>query len=100
MYCNKCGELINDEAVICPKCGCSTGKAVKSEDASSWGYALLGFLVPIAGLIMYLMWKTEYPLRAKSAGKGALISVIISVVVWLIYAIFLGSLLGSMTYYY
>ena len=24
MYCSKCGEIIDDEAVICPKCGCKT----------------------------------------------------------------------------
>ena len=25
MFCTKCGESINDDAVICPKCGCATG---------------------------------------------------------------------------
>ena len=29
MFCKKCGEEINDEAVICPKCGCETG--IKTE---------------------------------------------------------------------
>ena len=24
-YCSKCGNELLDEAVICPKCGCSTG---------------------------------------------------------------------------
>lgn len=24
MYCSKCGEIIDDEAVVCPKCGCKT----------------------------------------------------------------------------
>lgn len=24
MFCYKCGAEINDEAIICPKCGCST----------------------------------------------------------------------------
>ncbi len=26
MYCSKCGNEIMEEAVICPKCGCATGK--------------------------------------------------------------------------
>ena len=26
MYCTKCGKEIMDEAVICPNCGCPTGK--------------------------------------------------------------------------
>ena len=25
MYCRKCGAEIDDEAIICPKCGCATG---------------------------------------------------------------------------
>ena len=29
MFCKKCGEKINNEAVICPKCGCETG--IKTE---------------------------------------------------------------------
>lgn len=32
MYCSKCGAEINDEAVICPKCGCETGYKKKSVD--------------------------------------------------------------------
>ena len=49
-------------------------------DAPSGGYAVLGFFIPIVGLILYLVWKDETPLRAKSAGKGALIGVITGVV--------------------
>ena len=99
MFCKNCGKEINDNAVICPSCGCATGQAghiVKADDASSIGYALLGFFVPLVGLILYLMWKTEYPLRAKSAGKGALISVIVSVVFWLFYILFLVVLVGEL----
>ena len=96
MYCKKCGELINDEAVVCPKCGCSTERKVKEEDAPSFGYAFLGFLIPIVGLILFLTWKNDYPLRAKSAGKGALTSVIVSVVFTIIYGALVGSMLGSM----
>ncbi len=103
MYCKTCGKEINDNAVICPNCGCETGKVQqtqKAEDAPSFGYGLLGFLIPIVGLIMFLVWKNDYPLRAKSVGKGALISVIISVVFSIIYGIIVGAALGSMSYYY
>lgn len=80
MYCKTCGELINDKAVVCPKCGCTTGKTM---DHSSFGYAFLGFLIPILGFILFAVWHNNYPLRAKSAGKGALISVIINVLLLL-----------------
>ena len=37
----------------------------------------LGFFIPIVGLILYLVWKDQTPLKAKSAGKGALIGAIV-----------------------
>ena len=49
-------------------------------DAPSGGYAVLGFFIPVVGLILYLVWKDQTPLRAGSAGKGALIGVIVGVV--------------------
>lgn len=86
-----------DEAVICPKCGCDQAdksKAVVS-DSSSFGWGMLGFCVPIAGLILYLVWKADTPLKAKSAGMGALVSVISSVVIYIIYAIIISIGLSS-----
>lgn len=96
-YCSKCGKEIMDEAVVCPNCGCSLEetKAQNSTDSSSAGWAFLGFCIPIVGLILYLVWKDSMPLRAKSAGKGALISVIILVIIYAIYAVILGILIGN-----
>lgn len=56
-------------------------------DIPSFGYAVLGFFVPMAGLILYLVWREETPLRAKSAGKGALVGVIVWVGLSVIMAI-------------
>ena len=61
-----------------------------TNDASSAGFAVLSFFIPLLGLILYLIWKDEYPLKAKSCGKGALISVIVSVVVTLFYVIIIA----------
>lgn len=55
--------------------------AVK-ENAFAWG--VLGYFIPIAGLILYFIWKTEYPERSKAAGTGALISIIVNFVLGLI----------------
>lgn len=98
-FCSKCGKEIMDEAVICPECGCSqeAPKPVQSAaDSSSFGWALLGFCIPLVGLILYLVWKDSTPLKAKSAGKGALVSVIVSVVIYIIYAVIIGAMIGSM----
>ena len=62
-------------------------------DASSFGYAMLGFFVPIAGLTLYLVWHDTLPLRAKSAGKGALAAVIFNIALVAIYAVVVVMLL-------
>lgn len=64
-------------------------------DTGSAGWAVLGFFFPIVGLILYLVWNTTRPRDAKQAGKGALIGVIVEVALGLLYAIFVGVLVGS-----
>ncbi|MCL2315486.1 MAG: hypothetical protein FWC46_00155 [Actinomycetia bacterium] len=49
--------------------------AYAQPDASSFGFAALGFFVPLVGLILWLVWRDQTPLKAKSAGTGALIGV-------------------------
>ena len=74
-YCQKCGKELVDEAVICIGCGCAVAKdniSNQSNDAPDTGYAIVGFLIPIIGLILYLIKKDTMPLKAASAGKGAL----------------------------
>lgn len=95
-YCSKCGKEIMDDAMICPGCGCSQeNKALQNQaDSNSYGWALLGFCIPVVGLILYLVWKENTPLKAKAAGKGALVSVIVSVIFYVIYAIILGAAIG------
>lgn len=66
------------------------------QDTGSFGWAVLGFFVPLVGLILYLVWKNEKPLTARRAGKGALISVIVSVVLMVIWMILMFVLVGSM----
>lgn len=46
-------------------------------DAPNAGWGVLGFFFPLIGLILFLVWKDEYPNRSKMCGKGALISVIV-----------------------
>ncbi|MBQ6586287.1 MAG: hypothetical protein IJH83_05715 [Coriobacteriales bacterium] len=46
----------------------------------SIGWALLGFLAPLVGLILFLVWEKERPADGKSAGIGALAGTIASLV--------------------
>ncbi len=55
-----------------------------TDDAPSIGFGILGFLFPLIGLILYLVWKDTTPLKAKSCGKGALIGFIFSIITGII----------------
>ncbi len=50
------------------------------QDSGSAGWGVLGFFFPLVGLILFLVWKDTKPRCAKSAGIGALVGVIVSVV--------------------
>lgn len=54
-----------------------------------WG--LLGCCVPIAGLILFLVWKDQKPKTAKAAGIGALVSVILAVVYYIVVFVIIGA---------
>ena len=100
MFCSKCGKEVNDEAVVCVHCGCAlgsrNGSIVNPNDAPSTGFAVLGFLIPLVGLILYLVNKDTSPLKAKSAGKGALAGLIVSLAFLIIYGVFFGSIVAGM----
>ena len=79
-YCTHCGSPIDEEAIVCIHCGHSVGDIKKSADSDSVGWGILGFLLPLVGFILWLVWKDEYPKKAKSVGIGALVSVILGAV--------------------
>lgn len=101
MFCFNCGKEIDDKAVICVHCGCPMDKKPREHDAPSMGFAVLGFLVPMVGLILYLIYNDTCPLRARSAGKGALIgfiaSIVLTVLIVILYVIGFGFMINAMT---
>lgn len=76
-----------------------TAPANNPLDTGSIGWAVLGFFVPLVGLILFLVWKTDKPLSAKKAGIGALVSVILGVVFYILMMI-LGVVMMSSGYGY
>lgn len=87
MFCSNCGAPdLDDKAVVCPKCGVQIRPLVhqSKDDEGSIGWYILGFLIPIVGLVLYLIWKDEKPITAKQLGIGALISVCIGAVLYLV----------------
>ncbi len=64
------------------------------EEGSYW-WGILGFFIPLAGLILFLVWRTSYPKSSKGAGIGALAAVIIRLLVWTI-ILFIGVMTSYM----
>lgn len=50
------------------------------QKGSNW-WSVLGFFIPLVGLILFLVWKTTNPKSAKAAGIGALVSVIVNLLI-------------------
>ncbi len=103
-YCTKCGKEIDEGAAFCPSCGSPqnggynqqpyhpsqndpyTAPRYQSQappvdyDSGSFGWFILGFFIPLVGLILFLVWIGNKPKSAKMAGLGALINVILTVI--------------------
>ena len=82
-FCRKCGAEIDDEAVICPKCGVaqqtsntSNGGEVSGSARNTSAIAGIGiFLMPI-GWIMYASMDKDSP-KAKDLFVGNIIGTVI-----------------------
>lgn len=114
VYCRNCGAQIHETAVKCPKCGAEQQAALVyqatpvnqampvsqavpvKKDSGSFGWLVLGFLVPVMGLLLFLLWHDSEPKNARMAGLGALISTILSVVAVLVYVLFVFVMVGAM----
>ncbi|MCL2655708.1 MAG: hypothetical protein FWD65_08505 [Coriobacteriia bacterium] len=112
--CIQCGVSIDFNAPFCSQCGAKQPELTTTELASvitqvqqqstakksvdlerSFGFAFLGFVIPLVGLILYAVWFRDRPGPAKSAGTGALVGVAISVVAGIIYFIVIASITRS-----
>lgn len=89
MYCKKCGEEINDEAVICPKCGCETDakqtqKTVEIDEEKTGVGIACGLFLGLIGLIIGLCLYKEGTIARKTFLKAWTISFIVTMAVCLL----------------
>ena len=85
-YCSHCGKEIVDEAVVCPGCGCGVAGGVKANpatDVPNMGLNIISFLIPIVGLILYILYHENAPTKAKEIGKWALIGFVLEIVLFM-----------------
>ncbi|MBR5247241.1 MAG: hypothetical protein IKV25_07725 [Clostridia bacterium] len=90
-YCTRCGNPCDPKAVICVRCGTPFGntytKIPSADDKPSGGLKFLCFLIPIVGLILFLVNMNDKPVSAKAYGKSALIGFILGIVLYVLFIV-------------
>ena len=100
LFCQQCGTKI--EAVRTPVEAVATPQAVNGQEGTiptkkvqkspvknapveggTFGWAVLGFLLFPVGLILFFIWRREYPKRAKSSGKGAFLGLVLLLLLYI-----------------
>ena len=83
LKCSTCGLDISN---VQPTNFNTTAKQSNPDDSGAIGWGFLGFFIPIAGLILFIVWRNDKPKSSKAAGIGVLISFIINVIASFLYA--------------
>lgn len=68
-----------------------------NEEGSAVGWGILSFIIPLVGLILFLVWKNEKPHTAKVCGICALVSFCLSIVIEIL---FVSLILEFLAYMY
>ena len=94
MYCKYCGHEAGENKSVCAQCGAklNEGPQVMSApkvDTGSACWGVLGAFSPLAGFILFLVFKQEKPRTAKQAGIGAIIGVSLTVVMSILFVLLL-----------
>ncbi len=103
MFCKTCGREINDDAVICPNCGCATGKSnspITTGESKKGIGVLFGFFLGLIGLIIGMCIYKEGTEERKTFMNGWVISFIITMVISVIIGIAYGATIASLLGYY
>lgn len=87
-YCRNCGAQIDDNDLECPECNSIQQIQSNKLDEIPSFWFIMGFVLPIIGLMAFVMYGEAQPRKAKSAGVGALSSVCLLVIFSLLYRFF------------
>ena len=87
MFCSKCGNEIDDEAVVCLKCGCKTNNFTRASEAPSetdnvsGGLVVLSICFPIVGIILGIV---NFGKSRSKSGAAYILSGVLSWIVSMI----------------
>ena len=85
-YCQYCKTNWSDNTITCKDCGRVLSKVQETEyiynpnDVSSFGINFISFLIPLVGLILYIIHHEKYPTKASGAGTWAIIGFCVSLI--------------------
>lgn len=93
MYCPNCGSQVEEKVNFCPSCGAQLSELQEGEESFvspydqrlgcfEGGLIVLGNSATgcVLGLVLFLVWRDNYPQKSKSVGKLTLIQFLISAV--------------------
>lgn len=90
--CRKCGAETGGKAEICPNCGepfaLKDGQSVKEK--VNVFLCILSALIPIVGLVFYLVWKKDRPRQSKISGICALVAFIAEMIAGIVMGFYAG----------
>ena len=95
-FCKNCGQEIDNNAAVCIHCGVAQNNQPAVADNGGFGWGLLGCCIPLVGLILFIVWRDNKPKSAKAAGIGALVSVICSVLFYVVYFVIIAAAMAAM----
>lgn len=87
MFCEKCGAQLEANSTFCASCGsavATTNNNAVKEEGSPVGWAILSFLIPLVGLILFITWKDSKPKTAKVCGIAALVGFVLNLLLSII----------------
>ena len=86
MYCQNCGKMQENGSAVCADCGAELiGKNdYGRNNKKSFWFALLSFLFPVAGFILYLVYEDRKPARARSLIVGFIIGITVKLLLFVL----------------
>lgn len=92
MFCEKCGNEVHDEAVICVSCGVPIGSSTVSNNNVNMeplegGVKFVSFCFPIVGAILFFVHQSSAPQKSTDACHMALWGVGFSIAINIFVAI-------------
>ena len=83
MRCPNCNHEVKEGMLFCQQCGTKIEAVRTPVEGGTFGWAVLGFLLFPVGLILFFIWRREYPKRAKSSGKGAFLGLVLLLLLYI-----------------